>query len=447
MPHPAQPRVHLQTLGCRLNEAELQSWARDFRRLGWHIAAEQEPADLLVVNTCAVTAEAVRKSRKLLRRLRRINPDARMVISGCAAALDGETMADEDVELVVDNADKDRLVAIATEQLALPPVPHPAPTEDDIDPAEALFARGRQRAFVKVQDGCRYQCSFCVTTIARGAERSRAVADVVAEVQALTDAGVREVILTGVQLGGYGRDAGSESAPRLDELIGTILRDTAVARLRLGSLEPWDLPPGFWRLFDEPRLMPHLHMPLQSGSDRVLRRMARRCRTDEFRDLVEQARAAAPDFSIGTDIIAGFPGETAVDWQQTLDFVESIGFGQLHIFPYSPRPGTRAADMPAQVPEPVRRERTRQLHDLAASLRAVWLDSHVGRRLPVLIEGKHPDAGGAYATGYTPNYLPVRLRGVPDRAVGQILEVDLIERSADGGVIEARLSPGPGVVQ
>jgi threonylcarbamoyladenosine tRNA methylthiotransferase MtaB len=421
-----------------LNEAELEAWARGFQRLGWQIATEREPADLLVVNTCAVTAEAVRKSRKLLRRLRRTSPDARVIISGCAATLDGEILANEGIDLVVGNTDKDRLVDIATEQLALSPAPHPAPTNDDIDPAEALFARGRQRAFVKVQDGCRYQCSFCVTTIARGAERSRAVADIVSEVQALTWGGVREVILTGVQLGGYGRTAGSESAPRLGELIATILHNTDVARLRLGSLEPWDLPGDFWRLFEEPRLMPHLHMPLQSGSDRVLKRMARRCRTDEFRNLVEQAREVTPDFNIGTDIIAGFPGETDADWQQTLDFVASIGFGQLHIFPYSPRPGTRAADMPSQVPHPVRRERVRQLHNLADSLRADWLDAHVGRRLPVLIEGERQVAEGAYATGYTPNYLPVRLRDAPNHAVGHIVEVDLIERSADGEAIEAR---------
>ena len=449
MPTDSAPlRVQLQTLGCRLNEAELEGWARQFRHRGCHIAGADEPADLLVVNTCAVTAEAVRKSRKLLRRLKREHPGARLVVSGCAASLDGGgldagALGDAGVDLVVDNADKDRLVEIAALSLALP---EPNARDADADAAEALFARGRQRAFIKVQDGCRYQCSFCVTTIARGAERSRPLGDILAEINALTapadgSLGVREIVLSGVQLGGYGRDLPAAQAPDLASLIQAVLRETDAARIRLGSVEPWDLPEAFWRLFDDPRLMPHLHLPLQSGADTVLKRMARRCRTAELCGLVDAARAAIPDFNVTTDIIAGFPGETDDEWRQTMDFVAAVGFGQLHVFPYSPRAGTRAADMSGQVPEQVKRARARQLHELGAVLRAEYLGAHVGRSLAVLIEGENRDEGGPFGAGFTPNYLPVRLRDAPADGVGQIVQTRLLGLSRDGAALEGRLAP------
>ena len=437
----SQPlRVHLQTLGCRLNEAELESWARQFRHRGCRIAGTGEPADLLVVNTCAVTAEAVRKSRKLLRRLRREHPGARLVVSGCAVSLDAIEPGHAEIDLVVENADKDRLVDIAAQALALP---EPASPDPAADAAEALFARGRQRAFVKVQDGCRYQCSFCITTVARGAERSRPLGDILAEINAVAGdgpgSGVQEIILTGVQLGGYGRDLPQTQAPDLAGLIGAVLRETDVARIRLGSVEPWDLADAFWRLFEDPRLMPHLHLPLQSGADTVLKRMARRCRTEEFRRLVDAARSAIPDFNVSTDVIAGFPGETEAEWRQTMDFVAAVGFGQLHIFPYSPRTGTRAADLPEQVPEPVKRARARALHELGTALKAEFLGTHVGRTRPVLIEGENGDDAGAYAAGFTPNYLPVRLRDAPAGAVGRIVQTQLLAPTRDKTALEARM--------
>jgi threonylcarbamoyladenosine tRNA methylthiotransferase MtaB len=428
-------RVHLQTLGCRLNEAELEAWAQQFRRRGCRIACTDEPADLLVVNTCAVTAEAVRKSRKLLRRLKRAHPAARLVVSGCAASLGDSELGAAGIDLVVDNADKDRLVDITADALALPA----AAPDPDADPADALFARGRQRAFIKVQDGCRYQCSFCITTIARGDERSRPMAEIVAEINAVAASGVQEVVLTGVQLGGYGRGAQAHKAPDLARLLDAVLAETDVPRIRLGSVEPWDLPEGFWAHFQSPRLMPHVHLPLQSGSDAVLKRMARRCKSGDFAQLVAAARGAVPDFQVSTDIIAGFPGETEAEWQQTMDFVAATGFSHLHIFPYSPRAGTRAAAMADQVPEPVKRERTRALHELAARLKTDCLASQTGRTLPVLIEGLNTDSAGPFAAGFTPSYLPVRLRDAPPDAVARILPLRLCGVSDDAAALEARL--------
>lgn len=425
LPHARPMRIHLAALGCRLNEAELERWSRDFRARGHELARGPGEADLVVVNTCAVTDEAMRKSRRLVRRARRANPAAKVVVSGCYASLDPQHAALElEVDVLVPNPEKDRLVEIVSRRLDLPALPVALGT-----PAEAaLFARGRQRAFVKVQDGCRHRCSFCVVTLARGQERSRPVAEVVSEIRALHAAGVQEVLLTGVHLGGYGSDLGTG----LRTLIEAVLVDTGIARLRLGSLEPWDLPPRLWDLFTDRRLMPHLHLPLQSGADAVLRRMARRCRTSDFRTLATEARAAVPGMNLTTDVIVGFPGETEAEWAATLRFVAEIGFGHVHVFGFSPRPGTKAAALPDPVDEPTRQRRSQELRALAARLKRAALGSLVGQGCDVLIEGDRgsPATTGLRWEGYTRGYhrvavsapsgLDLRNRIVPVRidAVG-----------------------------
>jgi threonylcarbamoyladenosine tRNA methylthiotransferase MtaB len=394
-------KIHLSTLGCRLNEAELESWSREFGERGHRLSDDPRQADLVVVNTCAVTDEAVRKSRKLLRRVQRDNPAARLVVSGCYASLNpAESRQLPGVDLVIDNRDKPRLVELVSAQLALPVMP-----ESAIEPGEnSLFSRGRQRAFIKVQDGCRYRCSFCIVTHARGEERSRPAVEVIEEINALHREGVQEVVLAGVHLGGYGSETGSD----IGQLVAQVLRATDIPRIRLGSLEPWDLPEGFWELFDSARLMPHLHLPLQSGADSVLRRMSRRCRTDEYRRLVTEARGRVADLNLSTDIIVGFPGETEAEWEQTLAFVEEIGFGHVHVFGYSARAGTKAASLPDPVPAELKRRRSQELSALARRLRAGVLSAQVGRRFPVLVEGDGPNAEGLWQ-GYTPNFLRVSL--------------------------------------
>ncbi len=281
-------RVRLETLGCRLNEAEAQVWAGEFRQRGCRIADDGEKAELVVVNTCAVTGEAARKSRQLLRRVRRRQPQARVVASGCYASLEPAAAAAAGrTDLLLPNAGKERLVPAALALFdAMTPVPPALP-----ETAVPRRRPRRSRAFVKIQDGCRHRCSYCIVTVARGAERSRPAAETVAEVRRLVAGGVLEVVLTGVHTAGYGAERGG----RLDTLVRAILQDTDLPRLRLGSLEPWDLPEDFFRLFEAPRLMPHLHLPLQSGSDKILKRMARRVRTRDYERLAAQARAAHPD--------------------------------------------------------------------------------------------------------------------------------------------------------
>jgi len=395
-------KVHLKTLGCRLNEAELETWAQAFQKSGHQITKQAETAQLIVINSCAVTQDAARKSRQLIRRIHRDNPQAKLVVSGCYATLNEDEAASLlGVDLIVSNKDKDQLVEKTLTELNMDSMPVLSTEPGEI----SLFTRGRQRAFVKVQDGCRYRCTFCIVTVARGEESSRPVQAVIDEINALHQQGITEVILTGVHLGGYGSDLGNN----LSDLIKAILAETDIPRLRLGSLEPWELPDDFFELFNNPRLMPHLHLPLQSGSDTVLRRMARRCKTEEFSVIISQLRTQIPHFNITTDIIVGFPGETEEEWEDSFNFIKQIGFGHIHIFTYSKREGTKAAGLPDQVSNEVKKQRSRQLHELAEEMKLKFFESNVGNEFPVLWEGYSEalDNGKQRVFGYTPNYLRV----------------------------------------
>ena len=400
-------QVHFQTLGCRLNEAELESWARQFRQQGDSVVTEIEHADLVVVNTCAVTAEAVRKSRRLIRRAQRSNPQAKLVVSGCYASLNPhESSALPGVDLLVANRDKEKLPQLVAQKITVTSMPMIA-----TEPAEnALFSMGRQRAFIKVQDGCRYRCSYCIVTEARGEERSRPLIEIIDEINDLHSQGVQEAVITGVHLGGYGSDLGCS----LSELISAILERTTIPRLRLGSLEPWDIPGDFWKLFDNRRLMPHLHLPLQSGSDSVLRRMSRRCRTADFQRLMMDAQRQIPELNITTDIIVGFPGENDAEWRQTMDYLRRLQFSHMHIFSYSPRPGTKAAGLPSQVDTNTKRQRSKELHQLMSEMKSTSLQAALDQSVEVLVESRVTQEDGDWYVGYTPNYLRIRFP-VPEK--------------------------------
>lgn len=398
-------RIHLSALGCRLNEAELEQWAGAFSAAGDQISATPENADVLVLNTCAVTKEAVRKSRQRVQRLHRANPSAKLVVSGCYSTLESDdALAELGIDLIVPNSDKDNLVELTRAEFQQPNMPQSATA-----PAQtALFQRNRHRAFIKIQDGCRYRCTFCIVTVARGVERSRSIDTLVSEVQALSASGVHEVVLTGVHVGGYGSDLDTN----LFNLITTLLADTDIARIRFASVEPWDLSPEFFTLFNNPRVQPHMHLPLQSGSDTVLRRMARRCKTDDFRRLANNLREQVTDFNITTDIIVGFPGETEQEWQDSIDFINSMDFGHIHIFSYSEREGTKAASLPNPVPKAVRAQRSKDLHKLAASQKQKVLNKMLEKaqdKTPLVLweRGEVQPDGRFKHWGYTPNYLKV----------------------------------------
>ena len=427
-------KIYLKALGCRLNEAELENWATGFQAGGHDLIQSPDQADLVVINTCAVTQEAVKKSRQVIRRANRNNPRAKLVVSGCYASIAPEVSQDiTGIDLLVANRDKDRLPEIVSDEL----LPGAMPEDATRPGAAALYQRGRNRAFIKIQDGCRYHCTYCIVTVARGAERSRRPEDIIEQINHLSIQGVKEVVLTGVHVGGYGSDINSD----LYSLLQAILAETDIPRIRLASVEPWDLPDGFFSLFRNKRLMPHMHLPLQSGSDAILKAMARRCRTSDYADLISTARREIPDFNVTTDIIVGFPGETDANWQQSLEFIESIGFSHIHIFPYSIRAGTHAATLPGHVDPSVKKARCRQLTALAEKMKTDSLGRQIGRRVPVLIETvMRPEQGNNHVgLGYTPDYYRVGLQRLPDYNLqNEIREVDItsLNTSSDGLLAE-----------
>lgn len=412
--------VFLDHMGCRLNEAERATWGRQLLARGHRTVARLEDADVAVLNTCAVTAAAARDARRRTRRMHRTNPRARLVLTGCFASLEpAQAAALAGVDLVVPNTDKPRLVERLLTELGDGGAPRAA-----TEPGSPVHPGARRtRAFVKIQDGCRNRCTFCIVTVARGEERSRPIDEIVDEVNALHSDGHAEVVLTGVHIGGYGHDRGDTLLGLLDALLAR----TRVPRIRVGSLEPWDLPDDLFDRWRDPRLQPHLHLPLQSGSDPVLRRMARRCPTARYRALVARARQAVPDLHLTTDLIVGFPGSTEADHARTTGFLEEIAFGDVHVFSYSARPGTPAAGFPDPVDGGTRRARTAALQPIVAGLRARALKARVGQTRPVLFEGRREDvAGGVRRTGYTDTFQRVVVTLPTDRDLrGHVLPVRL----------------------
>jgi threonylcarbamoyladenosine tRNA methylthiotransferase MtaB len=392
-------KIYLDTIGCRLNQSEIETMARQFRAAGHEIVATAELAELAVVNTCAVTSEAASDSRSKIRQIARVGVNA-IVATGCWATLQPQRALElPNVLRVVTNDRKDHLVADVLDL---------RPETFDLEPLARQPLPGlhrRTRAFIKVQDGCDNQCTFCITTVARGRSRSRLIADVILDIQSALAGGTKEIVLTGVHLGSWGYDFGMH----LKDLIQAILRETDTPRLRLSSLEPWDLSSDFFSLWTNSRIMPHLHLPLQSGSASTLKRMARKTTPESFRELVAAARDVMPDVAITTDLIAGFPSETEGEFEETLDFVREMNFAGGHVFTYSARPGTGAARMKGQIKTGLRKKRNHILHDVLEESAKAYRQRFVGRRMSVLWEStSEMGEWGWQMEGYTENYLRVQ---------------------------------------
>ncbi len=417
-------RVYLDTVGCRLNQSEIEAYARQFRAAGHTLVAESSQADMIVINTCAVTAAASADSRQKVRQMGRTGA-SRVVVTGCWSTLNpAEAAGLEGVSQVVSNLDKDNLVA---EVLRIP-----AETfEREFIEREPLpGARMRTRAFIKVQDGCNNRCTFCVTTLARGASRSRTSQAVLQDVQAALGGGVQEIVLTGVHLGSWGQDF--DPPVRLSRLIKTLLDETHTPRLRLSSLEPWDLDANFFELWQNPRLCRHLHLPLQSGCGSTLRRMARKTTPASFAGLVAAARRAIPQVAITTDVIVGFPGEDEAEFAESLDFIRRMDFAGGHVFSYSARPGTAAARMLNQVAPAVRKERSAQIRAVFDEAAARYQEQFLGQDREVLWESTDsygPD--GWRLSGLTDNYLRVHTHS-PQPLWNQVTLVHLSTLTMEG---------------
>jgi threonylcarbamoyladenosine tRNA methylthiotransferase MtaB len=399
-------KIFLDMVGCRLNQAEIESMANRLSLHGEEIVAEASLADIIIVNTCCVTAKAAADSRKMIRHLVKNSP-GQVVVTGCWGTLfSDEALSLESVLNVVRNDDKETLVE---NLLGLP-----ADALKDRSYVRQALPGGRQRtrAFIKVQDGCNNHCTYCLTRIARGESHSVPAHEIIRDIRAAIDGGAREVVLTGVQLGYWGKDVSEDMT--IGTLMEMILRDTSIERLRLSSIEPWDINPSFFSLWKDQRLCRHLHIPLQSGSESVLRRMARKVTPEKFRRLIEAAQAEIHGIAITTDMIVGFPGESNEDFEESIKYVEGLKLAGGHVFTYSAMPGTPAAAFPDQVPNILRKERNQRMREVLFTSNLDFRKSLIGRKAEVLWEKSVNNGGGFLLSGLTETYMRVESKAVQD---------------------------------
>ncbi len=421
--------VAFKTVGCRLNQAETAALRAAFEAAGYAARPFGEPCDVCVIHGCAVTARAEKDSLRLARVARRSHPGTFVILAGCVAEIGGATVGRAaGADLVAGQQDKYRLPALLARRGFAPAPPalpadttHPQPLADSAVGAVAQAASGEAhrpapaprfdttRAIVKIQDGCEFDCAYCIVPRARGRCRSRSAAEIVAEVRALAEAGHREIVVTGANIGCY------QCGPlRLAGLLERLETETPIARIRISSLEITTVErPVIEFMAASNKLCRFLHLPLQSGCDAVLAAMGRRYTTRQYRDTVEYALARLGRFGLGTDVLAGFPGEDAAGFAETERFVESLPFSNLHVFAYSPRPGTKAAGRDGQVAGPEKQRRVARLIALGRRQRRAFAREWIGREVEVLVEAL--DASGR-GKGWTGEYLPARISGRTLRA-------------------------------
>ncbi len=419
-------KVFLDSIGCRLNQSEIETFARQFRAAGHEVVGTPAEADLVVVNTCTVTSAAASDSRQKIRQAVRAGA-GEVIATGCWATLEPGAVAGlAGVTRVVSNQEKDGRVAgilgLPAEKFDLEPLAR--------DPLPGVH--WRTRAFIKAQDGCDNFCTFCITRLARGKGRSQPLSAVLADIRAAVEGGAREVVLSGVHLGSWGADLGG--GLHLRHLIAAVLENTDVERVRLSSIEPWGLDEEFFRLWENPRMCRHFHLPLQSGSGRTLKRMARKTNPQAYRRLVETARGMVAGAAITTDIIVGFPGESDEDFRESLDYVESIGFSGGHVFTYSLREGTAAARLSEFVDGKTARARNAAMRAVLERSSRSYRQRFVGSEADVLWEST--DAAGPRGWrlhGLSGNYIRVEAYS-EERLWNQISRVWLVEVT-DGGMV------------
>jgi threonylcarbamoyladenosine tRNA methylthiotransferase MtaB len=409
----ARKTVAFTTLGCKVNQYDTEAMMALFRRAGYDIVPFEDPADVYIINTCTVTGRGAAKSRQLIRNAIRRSPLSVVAVAGCYTQTDPDAVAAiPGVSLIIGNQDRDRVVELV-EQAANAPEPIRAVNniwqarEFEEMPVETFT--GHTRAVVKIQEGCNIFCTFCIIPYARGKPRSRRPESVVDEVKRLAEAGYREVVLTGIHLGSYGKDY--KHAFTLAQVVEELTRIEGIDRIRLSSLEPKHVTPHLMDLLQHnPKVCRHLHLSLQSGSQGVLERMKRAYTAQEFREVVQELRRRIPDLGLTTDIIVGFPGETEEEHQESMAFIREMGFSRLHVFPFSARKGTPAATMPHQVPKAVKERRTHEMIALGRELALAFARRYEGQVLEVLAE-EEADVEPGWLEGYTDNYIRVRFPG------------------------------------
>lgn len=420
-------KVAFETIGCKLNYSETLTIQRDFDKNGFEITDFEDEADIYVINTCSVTHGANSTCRKTVRRALRRNPEAFVAVVGCYAQLKPEEIAEIDgVDTVLGAKDKFRLLELFDDfEKQTDPVIHHSDVNEAVDFHNAFSADDRTRAFLKVQDGCSYKCSFCTIPMARGDSRSPAIETVVRNARHLAGDGFKEIVITGVNAGDFGRGTDENFFMLLQELD----RVTGLERIRFSSVEPNLMHDEIIHFTAESdKIQPHFHMPLQSGSDEMLGLMRRRYQSDLYRRRVELIRELMPDACIGVDVITGHPGETDRLFEESYEFIDRLPVSYLHVFTYSERPGTHALDIDPDVQDSIRKERTHKLRRLSRKKRYAFDTRFTGQIRPVLFEGANRDGA---MLGWTDNYVRV---GIPfnPRYENRILPVRLGERSKEG---------------
>lgn len=413
---PVPQTVSFATLGCKTNQFESAAMQEALTSAGYQIVGFADGADLVIVNTCTVTGATDAQSRNLIRRARRHNAECRVIVTGCYAQVDPDALCDlPGVSLVIGNEEKRRLLDFLQRdyQSGAVEVSDVRQVESVCLPPLTSFA-GRSRAFVQIQNGCDAFCSYCIIPYARGASRSAQEHEILEQVKGLAAAGFREVVLTGIHIGGYGSDLMPGSS--LNALIRRIEAESAIHRLRLGSIEPTELSDELLETISTSRIVcPHLHVPLQAGNDAVLQRMERTYNRGFFSQVIENTRAALPDAAICLDVITGFPGETDCEFNDAYEFIADLPVTDLHVFPYSRRPGTPAAAMHNQVPGHISRARAEQLRELAECKHRRFAEGFVNQVLEVIVE---TGTRQGLMKGISRNYLDVRFPAEPS-LIGQ----------------------------
>ncbi|HEY8500195.1 MAG TPA: tRNA (N(6)-L-threonylcarbamoyladenosine(37)-C(2))-methylthiotransferase MtaB [Clostridia bacterium] len=418
------------TLGCKVNIYETEGMKRIFEEGGYKVVPPDCAADVYVINTCTVTHLSEKKSRQMIRRARRTNPRAIIAAVGCYSQISpDEALAVDGVNLVIGNNHKGEILELV-EQAGLETKKVLVSERRDLNNYEEMKVEcytGHTRAFLKIQDGCDQFCSYCIIPIARGKIRSRSLDSIIDEADALADKGFCEIVLTGIHITSYGRDI--KGVTLLDAIYG-LNRIEGIKRIRLGSLEPLYMSADtVKRMAQAEKLCPHFHLSLQSGCDETLKRMNRKYTTAEYEEIVTNIRDTFPDAAITTDIMTGFPGETGEEFEQTCDFVKKIGFSQAHIFQFSARKGTKAADMPNQIPSSEKERRSKILSEICEKSQENYRAEYIGRNMDVLFEQKK----GKLWEGLTTNYIPVQVE-YDGTLTGKIKNVRL-EKSVNGVVL------------
>lgn len=411
------------TLGCKLNYAETSTYERGFIDAGYEVVPWSKGADLYLINTCAVTETSEKKSRSLIRKVHRVNPDAAIVVTGCYAQLRAEEIAAIEGVVRVFKADEKALVVPETLRLT-GAKPVSDPIEEDLKGSFAAYSTGeRTRSFLKVQDGCDNYCAYCTVPYARGESRNTPICEVVKHAEAIATTGAKEIVLTGVNTGDFGRTTGESFL----DLLKALDKVEGIERYRISSIEPNLITEEIvdW-IASGTKVLPHFHIPLQTGSDIQLKRMGRKYDTAFFADRLAYIRSKMEGpgklkVFFGIDVMVGLPGETEELFMDTYRFIESVRPAFIHVFPYSRRPGTPAAEMPDQVSEEVKKERVAKLEELCARLHESFTEENRGLRSKVLFESKEKDGG---MSGFTENYIKVTIPYDPEKS-GKIVDVEI----------------------